>query len=38
MRNFLDHVRSEHGSMVGYVRSIGVDLEVVESLNANLLA
>jgi protein-tyrosine phosphatase len=38
MRYFLDHVRAEHGSMVGYVRSIGVELEVVEALNANLLA
>jgi protein-tyrosine phosphatase len=38
MRYFLDHVSQEHGSMVGYVRSIGVELEVVEALNANLLA
>ncbi|HEY6531715.1 MAG TPA: tyrosine-protein phosphatase [Acidimicrobiales bacterium] len=38
MRVFLDHVRVEHGSMVGYVRGIGVELEVVEALNANLLA
>jgi len=37
MKVFLDHVRSEHASMVGYVRSIGVELEVVEALNANLL-
>ena len=38
MRYFLDHVREEHASMVGYVRGIGVELEVVEALNANLLA
>lgn len=38
MAYFLDHVRREHGSMIGYVRSIGVELEVVEDLNANLLA
>jgi protein-tyrosine phosphatase len=38
MARFLDHVRTEHGSMVGYVRSIGVELEVVEALHATLLA
>jgi len=38
MRMFLDHVRAEHGSMVGYVRSIGVGLEVVEELHTTLLA
>jgi len=38
MRRFLDHVNAEHGSMVGYVRSIGVELEVVEALHATLLA
>jgi protein-tyrosine phosphatase len=38
MRRFLDHVDREHGSMVGYVRDIGVELEVVEALHANLLA
>jgi protein-tyrosine phosphatase len=38
MRRFLDHVRAEHGSMVGYVRAIGVELEVVEDLHATLLA
>ncbi len=37
MEMFLDHVRSQHGSMVGYVRSIGVELEVLEALQANLL-
>jgi protein-tyrosine phosphatase len=38
MRRFLDHVRAEHGSMVGYVRGIGVELEVVEALHTTLLA
>jgi len=38
MAMFLAHVRAEHGSMVGYVRSIGVELDVVESLHATLLA
>jgi len=38
MRMFLSHVRTEHGSMVGYVRGIGVDLDVVEALHAALLA
>ena len=38
MRRFLDHVNAEHGSMVGYVRGIGVELEVVEALHATLLA
>jgi protein-tyrosine phosphatase len=38
MRLLLDHVHREHGSMAGYVRSIGVEPEVVEDLNANLLA
>jgi len=37
MRRVLDHVRREHGSMVGYVRSIGLELEVVEALHAALL-
>ncbi len=38
MRRFLDHVHAEHGSMVGYVRGIGVELEVVEALHTTLLA
>lgn len=38
MRRFLDHVNAEHGSMVGYVRGIGVELEVVEALHTTLLA
>ena len=38
MRRFLDHVNTEHGSMVGYVRGIGVELEVVEALHTTLLA
>lgn len=33
----LAFVRENFGSMVGYVRAIGVDLEVVEALHANLL-
>ena len=37
MATFLDHVRHEHGSMVGYVRSIGVEPDVVEALHTNLL-
>ena len=37
MARFLAHVVAEHGSMVGYVRHIGVELEVVEALHANLL-
>ena len=38
MSRFLDHVGAEYGSMVGYVRSIGVELEVVEALHTTLLA
>jgi protein-tyrosine phosphatase len=37
MRAFLAAVRDRHGSMVGYVRGIGVELETVEALHANLL-
>ena len=37
MTSFLAHVRTEFGSMSGYVRSIGVEFETVEALNANLL-
>lgn len=37
MITFLAHVNAEYGSMIGYVRSIGVDVDVVDSLNANLL-
>jgi len=37
MRAFFDHVRTEYGSMDGYVRSIGVDYEIIEALNVTLL-
>lgn len=37
MRLLLGHVREEHGSMVGYVRSIGVPFPVVEELHHRLL-
>jgi len=37
MRDFLAAVRERHGSMVGYVRGIGVQLETVEALHAHLL-
>jgi protein-tyrosine phosphatase len=37
MRRFLAHVRDEFGSMPGYVRSIGIELETVEALNSALL-
>ena len=37
MTGFLAHVRAEHGSVVGYVRSIGVSAEAIEAINRNLL-
>jgi protein-tyrosine phosphatase len=37
MAGFLAHVRAEHGSVVGYVRSIGVAGDTIEALNRNLL-
>ncbi len=37
MMMFLGHVHREFGSVLGYVRSIGVDGDVVEALNVNLL-
>jgi protein-tyrosine phosphatase len=38
MARFLGHVRTEHGSMATYVRSIGVESDVVEQLRRTLLA
>lgn len=37
MRNFLAHVRAEHGSVLGYVHSIGVDDMVIDALTHHLL-
>ena len=37
MTRFLTHVREQHGSVVGYVRSIGVDIETIEAINRALL-
>ena len=37
MTMFLAHVGREYGSMSGYVRSIGVDADVVDALGENLL-
>jgi protein-tyrosine phosphatase len=37
MQRFLAHVGEEFGSMSGYVRSIGIEFETVEALNAALL-
>lgn len=37
MERFLAHVRDTHGSVAGWVRSIGVDDDVVDELRANLL-
>jgi protein-tyrosine phosphatase len=37
MRRFLRDVRERHGSMVGYVRHIGVELETVERIHDHLL-
>jgi hypothetical protein len=37
MARLLDHVNSEFGSMTGYVRSIGIETEVIETLAESLL-
>ena len=37
MTGFLAHVRAEHGSVLGYVRSIGVSADTIEAINRNLL-
>jgi protein-tyrosine phosphatase len=37
MARLLDHVNSEFGSMTGYVRSIGIETEVMETLAESLL-
>jgi protein-tyrosine phosphatase len=37
MTGFLAHVRAEHGSVLGYVRSIGVPADAIEAINHNLL-
>lgn len=38
MQALLDHVRDEHGSMVAYLRGIGVPFEAIESVHERLLA
>jgi protein-tyrosine phosphatase len=37
MSGFLAHVREHHGSVLGYVRGIGVSAEAIEAINHNLL-
>ena len=37
MTGFLAHVRAEHGSVLGYVRNIGVSADTIEAINRNLL-
>jgi hypothetical protein len=37
MAQLLDHVNSEFGSMTGYVKSIGIETDVIESLSVSLL-
>jgi len=37
MIGFLDHVRAEYGSVLGYVRNIGVSADAIEAINHNLL-
>lgn len=37
MRTFLDHVDAEFGSVAGYVRTLGLDDDLIDSLRATLL-
>jgi hypothetical protein len=37
MIGFLAHVRAEYGSVLGYVRNIGVSADAIEAINHNLL-
>jgi hypothetical protein len=37
MDRLLAHVNSEYGSMTGYVKSIGIDADVIEALTSVLL-